>query len=274
MTLIAVAPDDSDYGVVGPQDAFRLREPRAYQVYDLQNALYKSWPCNALLVGAVMREPGGRVATTQPRINKDGIPYLESLGYSVEVTTICADIDNPKTYNHVTGKSDKTPWTAETRKAAEEFDSDPVRHGSWWIYYTKNGRRLVQELARPVHPSQAEPIIRAFHKHIASLGWGANTDVTGNLDPIFHWNSFFALPNIVHATHGLITSSIVQPRRPPGSMHLDPVTRIVRGAVAGVVSKIDYESTLPPGWAERIKPLADWISGSSNRNERHLCLAG
>ena len=180
MPLIAVAPNRHAFGVDGPSDDWRsepgsdrncrsierdgrikqvgIRSP--YVVTDLTRALEAEYRTDAHFVPYVLRDPRGTPALVQPRLNKQGLAFVRSLGWSVTIEVLVADIDNP---GHV-------PWTDELREIAREIDR---RVPSVGIYYSAHGRRYTGLLSRPVVVDEyetAERIQAAWLRSLIALG--------------------------------------------------------------------------------------------------------
>jgi hypothetical protein len=198
MALVAVAPTKKANGVESALDDWRIscgrkgnnrklpsgkRGVRAnYETIELGNALAASYKTDAHLVAYVLRDPAGAPLRRQPRINKNGRAYVESLGYSLTIESLFADVDNP---GHV-------PWTPELFEEAEKLDRQLTTAG---VYYSAHGRRIVQPLTRAVPIAHAEGTIAAWLRVLQRMGF--HPDV-GCQD----WTRHYRLPNVRRDDHG------------------------------------------------------------------------
>ena len=102
----------------GPPDNTAAIEPR-YTAIDHDNVLGETYDTDAHFVAYVLRRAGAP-CERQPRINKGGRAWIESLGYALDVSTLVADVDN---LVHVPGqeKPEHRPWPSD----AVAIDSIP-----------------------------------------------------------------------------------------------------------------------------------------------------
>jgi hypothetical protein len=192
MPLVAVAPNRHGYGVESTADDWRAppgddRNGRVcrpgvvgvetrYEVMDLTNALAREYATDAHLVAYVLRDPRGASSLRQPRINKNGLGFVRSLGYSVTIEVLFADVDNPA----------HTAWTPELLELARAQDAKLATAG---VYYTAHGRRVVQPLTRPVFVEDAEGVLAAWLRQLQALGMHVDE---GCQD----WTRHFRLPHV------------------------------------------------------------------------------
>lgn len=219
MPLVAVARHRHHFGVEGESDDWRapkgserngrvLREGHVgigadYEVSDLGNALEREYRTDAHLVPYILRDPRGASMARQPRINKQGLAFVRGLGFSVTVEVLLADIDNP---GHV-------PWTDELREHARKLDAKLATAG---VYYSANGRRIVQPLTRPVEVDaggRVEHVLAAWLRELTELGYHPD-------DGCQDWTRHFRLPHVKRAGKyfaraELVDLSRMQPIDPP-----------------------------------------------------------
>lgn len=199
MPLIAVASHRSHFGVEGEEDDFRFAPgspgnaraierdgkvrrvgiPSEYVVADLSNALGDEYRTDAHFVAYVVRDEHGSPLARQPRLRKVGLPFVLSLGYSVTVEVLVADIDNPA----------HCPWSEELRAEARALDRKIATAG---VYYSKNGRRIVQPLTRPLvvdGSAEVEHVLAAWLRELEALGYHPDP---GCQD----WTRHFRLPHV------------------------------------------------------------------------------
>lgn len=173
MPLIAVASSRHAYGVESSSDDWRApcgddrngREMRSgrvgvesrYEVQDLSNALEREYATDAHLVAYVLRDPRGCSSLRQPRINKQGLGFVRSLGFTVTIEVLFADVDNPA----------HGAWTPELLAIAAEQDRKLATAG---VYYTSHGRRIVQPLTRAVLVEDAEGVLAGWLRSLQALG--------------------------------------------------------------------------------------------------------
>jgi len=221
VTLVAVAPNKHACGVecdaddwraprgsdrncraVGRGERKQIGVPSPYEVMDLTNAIGREYRSDAHMVSYIMRDPRGAVCMTQPRVNIRGLTFVRSLGYTLAIECLLADVDNP---GHV-------PWTDELRAIAREQDRRLETAG---VYYSANGRRIVQPLTRPIEIDEAQEVCARIAAWLDSL-----RDLGLHPDPLIDWGRHMRMPHVRRAPHGFQRSehvdlSRMQPIDPP-----------------------------------------------------------
>jgi hypothetical protein len=193
VTLVAVARSKFAVGVASSEDDWRAppgdpRNCRAHkggvgvradsEVYDLRNALDLEHKTDAHLYAYVMRDQRGAPLQRQPRLNKSALSWVRSLGFTVWIECLFADVDTP---GHV-------PWTDELRAVAIEQDRRLATAG---VYYSANGRRIVQPLEHALEiddTGEAEARIGTWLASLHDLGIHA--------DRLTDWTRCFRLPHV------------------------------------------------------------------------------
>lgn len=265
--LIAVAPNRHAYGVEEGDDwrvppgrpgndraierDGRIRQTgirSEYVVSHLSNALAETYKTDAHLVAYVLRDANGQPLAAQPRINKSngGLDFVESLGFSIEIDCLFADLDNP---GHV-------EWTDELLVHARAQDAQLLTAG---VYYTAHGRRVVQPLTRPVRVPEAEGVLAAWLGELQRLGMHVDE---GCQD----WTRHFRLPHVkrrgVASTFKPIVSlAFMRPIDPPAPAPLLGVRSRSRGRTSGPAGDLDGTPL-----AEAFK-LAGWLGHSLGKGK-------
>lgn len=168
MSLVAVAPTKFSAGVdlpaalhKGKPASYDWREPPGsfansrpvtadFAVTELRNALTAAYSTDAHLVSYVVREHGAPLVR-QPRIRKDGLPWMLAQGYRVTVDVLVADCDNP---GHASWASPEVACS-EAARVAELL-------GTAGVYVTAHGLRLVQPLDVALPVELTEPTMRGW----------------------------------------------------------------------------------------------------------------
>lgn len=170
--LIAVLPRLETAGVSEP-GSFRLSDKKrhtydwrfkryepentagvyAHDVDTVMAQMTKKWGSEAMAIRYLLRGPNGRFLKQTPRINKSGVSWLESLGYTVVLRTLLVDIDTP-------GHLD---WTPEDQIAFDRLEQNrPESLQDAGMYTTGRGWRIVQPMSHDVPIDQAEDHIRSY----------------------------------------------------------------------------------------------------------------
>jgi len=129
-------------------------------VLGVEAAFARRWTSDAHFVPYVLFDAKGEPVSTQPRVNKPGLSWVLSQGYSVRVRSAWADLDNP---GH-------GPWNEALQDAAlEEARTVPaLRTGPW--YFTGRGRRVGVLWDRWVDVCELERMLDAWHDALEAQG--------------------------------------------------------------------------------------------------------
>jgi hypothetical protein len=234
------------------------------RVMSLSTALETRWHTDAHFVPYVLHDADGVELDAQPRVNKSALGWLFEQGFSVRVSVLAADLDNPKTAGQ------KTPWNARTTEAALEEAQriEALRIGAW--YFTAHGRRLIHVMRGWVDARAYEGVIRAWHIELRAQG----------LDPdptCIEWNRLYGCPWLKRLDGKLQeqTPWIEQLtlRDPPG----DPTSfaPVPRRSTSVSVPVDLFEKRMPAEWSARCKDLADAIGAVETEwHTLFLTLAG
>jgi len=257
---VAVARDTFAVGVAGATDDWRAPKGSAanerlvkgglgisadYQVIDLGNALAADYRTDAHLVAYVLRDATGTPLRAQPRVNKPGLAFVRSLGYSVALEALFADIDNAA----------HCEWSPELLELAIVADRKLATAG---VYYTTHGRRVVQPLSRPVDVDQAEGVLAGWLAELERLGLHA--------DPACRdWTRHFRLPNVRRAGQAYRSPRVdlerMQPIDPPAPALVGKWARR-SSTVIGDAGPVD-EAALAMAFA-----AAGWLGPGLGRGKR------
>lgn len=184
MTLLAVAPNKFARGIESATDDWRNPDnPRhvkaEYEPIEIADALERTWQSDAHFVTYIVRDSLGFRLEKQPRVNKSGLPWLLSQGYSVEVEAFVCDVDNP----------DHGPWTDALMRAAVELHATAPILATTGVYATAHGRRIVQPIAKPIPAQNAEPYLARWLRQLEQAGvavdWGCRD-----------WTRHFRCPHV------------------------------------------------------------------------------
>lgn len=186
MTLVAVAASKFARGVESSADDWRQKNERKvrplYDVMDLDAALAKEWGSDAHFVAYVMRDASGIAVEKQPRINKIGLPFVESLGFTVEISLLVCDVDNP----------DHCEWTPDLRDRAVEQHLTVPMLATAGVYATQHGRRILQPIDEPILAHDAEPYIERWLKELEDAGIAVDWACRD-------WTRHFRMPHVRRA---------------------------------------------------------------------------
>lgn len=133
-------------------------------VWPIEQALRYVWPQEQMCVGYLVADANGQWLERQPRVNKDGLPWLRAQGYTVWQTVVLIDIDNP---NH-------GEWTQELLEKFWELLARVPLLRRAGIYMTLHGWRIVLPLDRPVPIEQAEAVLRGILHELEMHGVGVD----------------------------------------------------------------------------------------------------
>jgi hypothetical protein len=231
------------------------------KVMTIDAACAQQWSTEAHFVQYVLHREDGSAVDAQPRVNKAGLDWVESLGFRALATVLVTDIDNP---GHA-------PWNDEWLDVAlEQIQKlDAFKIGGW--YFTAHGMRLAHQLAAPVDVREFEPII---------LTWLAELEAQG-LKPDYgctDWTRFFKLPWIRRAD-GIRQQQLAD----FDTMRARPVPVATGEAVKRtrarrpVVANVDFIATLPGEWQARALAIGEAVRATpvdSNWHDLFLALAG
>jgi len=205
--FVAVVPNGTyAVGVDGPDDDWRIEPGQPgnnrfhkgklgvrsdYVVTHLDNALHAHYDADAYLVAYTLRDSKGQSVARQPRINKNGLPFVESLGYKAEVSVLFADIDNPKLRDSF-GKEHKQRWNPDLMAAMMALETKLGQRGlNAGIYYSRNGCRIAQPLSKAIPISEFDRMITWYLDTLDALGFGRLFTID---DKCTDWGRHFALP--------------------------------------------------------------------------------
>lgn len=122
----------------GPENTAGI-EPE-YEVMGFREMIARRFNTDAHFVPYLVLGPDGLPMARQPRVNKGGLPWVLDQGRKLVVRALIIDIDNP-------GKKGWNPPDYE--RVAVEHATVPLLQ-TCAVYSTRNGRRLVQPLARDI----------------------------------------------------------------------------------------------------------------------------
>ncbi len=253
MALVAVAKDKFQKGF-RPD---RQDVAQAYRITDLVTALQQTYETDAHLVCYAV--PGWE---SQPRINKQG---LAAFGHPVEVGVFFCDVDHP----------DHQDWSMELmQQAIRQHQTLPVLQTTG-IYFTKHGYRIVQPIETPIPAQEVEPYIRRWLASLESAGLAVDWHCAD-------WTRHFRLPHIRRDDVGVRQNVHMNLERmraialePIPESRWDEVLKPTRSGRPRVGCKVEWASTVPAEWQERIPAIAKAIG--KVRTEWHslfLALAG
>ncbi len=265
MPLIAVARNTFARGVEGSDTDWRVPggRPTAYEIVELVDALERTYTTDAHLVAYTMRTPSGECLSRQPRINKNGLPWVLGEGFTVEQDVFFCDVDNP-------GHS---PWSLPLLEVALRQYEELAVLQTTGIYHTQHGRRIVQPLAAPIPAAEVEPYLHRWLLQLECAGLafdGACRD----------WTRHFRLPHIKRAGHAFRSPWIRLDKMRP--IALDPLsptaapTRATRVGVRTYQRPLEFTGDLPEHWRERAVLLARSIREhvTEGWHEMYLALGG
>jgi len=288
MTLLAVAPRKFYRGVEAPGTRLRgkFRTPScalgapasydwrspsgsaentahvepAYSIVQHDDLLGATYDSDAHFVAYVIRSaPDFR----QPRVNKGGLEWVESLGYAVTLETLVADVDNA---GHAAWPSDRA--AADTAARVHAI----LRTAA--VYVTAHGLRVVQPLSHAVPMLLAETAIRVWlatlEEALAPLALAPDWQCDD-------WTRVFRAPNVVRDGKPYRSPCVLRTCDPipvPAGLARPRASRARRRtALPGAVV---IDRALLPAWRPVAEALSRAFAGGW-RGERHtigLSLAG
>ena len=290
MTLLAVAPRKFSRGVEAPgarlggkyrTPSCALGAPATYDwrstpgsrentahvepVYSLvqhDDLLGAEYETDAHFVAYVLRR-GAAPELHQPRVNKGGLDWLVSLGYSLSVETLVADVDNAghAAWPSPAAASDSAARVHSTLRTAA-------------VYATTHGLRVVQPMTQAVPVLSAEVSIRVWlavlEERLAPLG----------LSPDWHcddWTRVFRAPHVLRDGRPYRSPAVLRACDPipPPAGHARPRVREARRRTP-LPGRVDIARTLDPSLRPIAVELARVFAGGW-RGDRHtigLALAG
>lgn len=122
----------------------------AYRLIQHDDLLSEAFSTDAHFTCAILRR-GGVAQLAQPRLVKDGVPWLREQGYDVEVETLAADLDNP---GHAT-------WSNDAAAIAKAQEVHALARTAA-VYVTSRGLRLIQPLTQWVRVPDVEVSIAVW----------------------------------------------------------------------------------------------------------------
>lgn len=224
---------------------------------DLLGAEYET---DAHFVAYVLRR-GGSPELHQPRVNKGGLDWLVSLGYSLDVETLVADVDN----------AGHAAWPSPAAAASSAARVHTTLRTAA-VYATTHGLRVVQPLTQAVSVLLAETSIRVWlavlEERLAPLG----------LAPDWHcddWTRVFRAPNVLRDGRAYRSPAVLRACDPipPPAGHARPREARRRTPLPG---RVDIARTLDPSFRPIAVELSRVFAGGW-RGDRHtigLALAG
>lgn len=283
--LVAVAPDALALGVDAPglRDLTydwrakpgsadnRRRVVDAYEVVPLDQALQTSYATEAHAVGYVVHGPDGAPLARQPRINKDGLPWLLAQGFSVHTQVLFVDLDNPKAFDERTGKRDKRPWDEDLLiEFQERMRLTQVARGAGW-YFSPRGARLVFTLSEAItDPYAVDRALAALHAALADEGFHPD-------EQCCRWLWHYRLPHIVRRDGRRAVTGVTLPEfaidTAPLLVDHRPTshdgTRQVRPRCAKPTA---FADALPPDWEAVVAIIADGVRRDDPESTHRLSL--
>ena len=207
----------------------------------------------------------GAAIGRQPRVRKDGMPWLRSQGLDVRLNALTADVDTP---SHV-------PWT---EALLEDFNAmwaaRPGPLATCGLYLSPKGYRLIQPLATALRAEEGERALKAWIERLVGVGvWASAREVRD-------WTRHMRTPH--HLRNGV---AIVSPRQdwdscvaidaevPREDVRL-PVRKRLGASKPREVASFDQDC--PAGW----EPVADAVGEAirdhvtSDWRRCYLALAG
>ncbi len=145
-----------------PENTYGVKAEQ--MVGTMEEILTIDYQTEAMVVPYILLDAQGRPSRWQPRINKGGVAWLASLGYTVRFRALMIDIDNPKGPN---GK--KIPWTQAMIEDVLEKLALPWLASADY-YFTRNGLRIVQRLTTWVTPEHYEQLLQKLWYELRQIG--------------------------------------------------------------------------------------------------------
>ena len=146
----------------------------------LDEAMHGQYLTDAHAVSYTLWHTGVQLDRT-PRINKTGLPWLESQGYELRVEVLFADVDN----------DGHAAWNRELLDAYQTLWSSSKTQGLQHCgrYLTNHGYRVVWLCDKTCPVKDAEGLIRCCWSHLAEAGIKA--------DPACKdWTRLYRLPRV------------------------------------------------------------------------------
>lgn len=257
----------------GPPDNTAAIEPH-YTLIDHDSVLGGTYATDAHFVAYALRQ-GGTPERKQPRINKGGRPWVESLGYTLDVSTLVADVDN---LVPVPGqeKPEHRPWASDAIAiAAAQRVHQALRTAA--VYVTARGLRVVQPLTSArAAGEEIEVCLRLWlallEERLAPLGLAPDWECKD-------WTRVFRAPNVVRDGRFYRSPAVLRtctPILPPsGVLRASPGRERARRRNP-IPGELRIDRHLEPGWAAIAENLAAHLA-AKYQGERHavgLSLAG
>ena len=128
-----------------------------YALIQHDDLLASTYDTDAHFVAYTLRLRGSAL-THFPRVTKEGLEWVRSLGYEVSVETLVADVDH---YLPGSPKPIRAPWPSEAVAVASAHRVHQLLR-TCAVYITARGLRVIQPLTSSVGPEQAEICVRLF----------------------------------------------------------------------------------------------------------------
>lgn len=132
----------------------------------LRDALTRTFRTDAMLAGYAIYTADGALVTTAPRVNKNGLPWMEKEGYRLKFNCLFADIDNPP----LPGQKAHGPWTSELRARQRDLWETVPALQTAGCYFGGGGWRAIQPLAEPVPIELAEGYLLDWQDELRAAG--------------------------------------------------------------------------------------------------------
>lgn len=183
----------------------------------------------------------GATFERQPRVRKDSLPWLRSLGFEVYMTCFMADWDTP---GH-------RPWTPEELARLEAlWASARGPLATCGLYLSPKGSRLLQPLDTPVVVEEGEARQRTWLDQLVAAG------VDPSVRAVHDWTRLMRAPNHrresgleVRAPRTDVSRMVkVAPPPPSGPRVLPRRAPASRGASGGATVALLHSDNLPAGW--------------------------
>jgi len=201
--LVAIVPKLSTNGIYEPGHMKKGWDKKRYPTYDwrkfpltkentalgwdrgetlpLIEALNRQWYSEAMMLSYLVRHRAtGRALAYQPRVNKNGLPWMEKQGYDLFSTMLGIDVDTP---GH-------RAWTPEDQEEFERVTMTSPLLQRAGIYRTERGWRALFIYAEPVPTRYAEEVGNCFIVQLQREGVRADTSCKD-------WTRLFRLPKTV-----------------------------------------------------------------------------
>lgn len=173
----------------------------AFEVSSANYALNREFQTDAHLVSYIVYR-NGQPIQHQPRVNKRGLSWIQSLGYELRINCLFIDIDNPDHADHT---------STSIASFAHRIRAHLPDYG---FYFTSGGVRLVAALTSSVDPNTAEEILETIFTRLESLQFTPDRRCRD-------WTRLYRLPNVyrddkrIHYRSPLVELSTLRPQTIP-----------------------------------------------------------